>query len=379
MSAPIIYVTGTPINDNYVFTGKKYAISNGRPGLTGFINYRNNPNGRTWHPAYKYDQYHPNGTGYYIISNTRVQGGHATAGNEIPTFQVTGNTDNEIINLINRLPLDGFYTNIEDAKNSIINDPEYLQFDADLLKYAYYAPQFLKLNFDFGNLNCDIKKVGSAVDVYNFTSNFSGFTSNIGDDYFFDVNDNSSFYRKINTSPLGIYSGFESLECTGGEDFVIAVCVKLVDTINSQKILIINNDNWLLYNQSTNKFEFRSFSDIVTTTNPVSTTGVITHFHTIIFGRCINRNEIFIYVNDENNNSEYNVINSTTTFTTIFNNSNDFFIGDNFGGSGFYLGILQYWKDFELINTADSPPTMLNVSQPDFTTEIYNLYSSRWN
>jgi hypothetical protein len=45
MSAPITY-TDTPINDDYVFTGKKYAISNGRPGSTGFINYRNNPNSK---------------------------------------------------------------------------------------------------------------------------------------------------------------------------------------------------------------------------------------------------------------------------------------------------------------------------------------------
>jgi hypothetical protein len=50
-----------------------------------------------------------------------------------------------------------FYTNIAIAKESIIDDPESLHFDADLSKYNYYAPQFCLLNFDAGNLNCNYK------------------------------------------------------------------------------------------------------------------------------------------------------------------------------------------------------------------------------
>jgi hypothetical protein len=374
MSAPITY-TSTPINDDYVFTGKKYAISNGRPGSTGFINYRNNPNSKTWYPAYNYDQYHPDGTGYYIISNTRVQGGHATAGNEIPTFQVTGNTDNEILHLINRLQnRTTFYTNIEAAKESIIDDPESLHFDAALSKYAYYAPQFLKLNFDFGNLNCDIKKAGSAGEVYNFTSNLSGYLTDIADDYLFDANDNSSFYRKIESGvqvPLTIISGLTSVACSDTEDFVIAVCVKLETASNTQILEISNPFCILSFNSSTNKFEFSSRGDIVTTTNPVSNL----NFHTIIFGRDVTNDKIFIYVNDEVNNLQSNTLTAVSNFEPLTFDG-DFFIGDGANNSPFYLGILQYWKGIGLVD-ADNL-TMSDVSQPDFTAEIYAQHFDRW-
>jgi hypothetical protein len=380
MSAPITY-TDTPINDDYVFTGKKYAISNGRPGSTGFINYRNNPNSKTWHPAYNYDQYHPNGTGYYIISNTRVQGGHATAGNEIPTFQVTGNTDNEILHLINRLQnRTTFYTNIEAAKNSIIADSESLHFDAALSKYAYYAPQFLKLNFDFGNLNCDIKTVGSIGNVYNFTSNLSGYLTDIADDYLFDANDNSSFYRQIGSGvrvPLTIISGLTSVACSATEDFVIAVCVKLENTSNDIQILEISNPACILtFNFSIGKFVFSYRGSTVTTSNPVSSTNA---FHTIIFGRKVStpNDEIFIYVNDDTiNNPQYTTTTSTTNSQSLTFDG-DFFIGNNSNTPPFYLGILQYWKGTGLVDTTTQ--SMLGVSQPDFTNEIYNLYTSRWN
>ena len=379
MSAPITY-TSTPINDDYVFTSKKYAISNGRPGSTGFINYRNNPNSKTWYPAYNYDQYHPNGTGYYIISNTRVQGGHATAGNEIPTFHVTGNTDNAILHLINRLPNRGsnFYTSIETAKEAIINDSESLHFDAALSKYAYYAPQFLKLNFDFGNLNCDIKKAGSAGDVYNFTSNLSGYLRGIADDYLFDANDNSSFYRRIDDGvqvPLTISSGLASVACSATEDFVIAVCVKLENTNNDIQILEISNPFCILsFNSSTNRFEFSSRGDIVTTSSPISNL----NFHTIIFGRDVTNNKIFIYVNDDTNNLQSNISTPSSTFQSL-TFSSDFFIGKGSNARPFYLGVLQYWKGTGLVDASDvNNLTMSDVSQSNFTAEIYAQHFDRW-
>jgi hypothetical protein len=377
MSAPITY-TSTPINDDYVFTGKKYAISNGRPGSTGFINYRNNPNSKTWYPAFNYDQYHPNGTGYYVISNTRVQGGHATAGNELPTFHVTGNTDNAILHLINRLPNRGsnFYTSIETAKEAIINDSESLHFDAALSKYAYYAPQFLKLNFDFGNLNCDIKLAGRAGEIHNFTSNLSGYLTNIADDYLFDANDNSSFYRGIESGvrvPLTISSGLSSVACSVTEDFVIAICVKLKDISANTQILEISNPNCIL-SYSSGQFTFSSGGDTVTHTTALGLDPTI-NFHTVIFGRGVANNEIFIYVNDSNNNNQYNTSTANSSFLSL--TFNDFFIGDNSNSFPFYLGILQYWKGIDLVDT--TTPTMPGVSQPDFTTEIYNLYTSRWN
>jgi hypothetical protein len=377
MSAPITY-TSTPINDDYVFTGKKYAISNGRPGSTGFINYRNNPNSKTWYPAYNYDQYHPNGTGYYIISNTRVQGGHAIVGNEIPTFQVTGNTNTAILHLINRLQnRTTFYTNVEAAKSSIIADPESLQFDAALSKYAYYAPQHLKLNFDFGNLNCDIKSAGGAGQIHNFTSNLSGYLSDVADDYLFNANDNSSFYRQINSGdqvPLTISSGIASVECSPTEDFVIAICVKLGDISANTQILEINNPNCIL-SYSSGQFIFSSRGDTVTHTTALGLDPT-SIFHTVIFGRDVANNKIFIYVNDSNDNNQYNTSTPNSSFSSLtFNN---FFIGDGTNNFPFYLGILQYWKGTTgLVDT--TTPTMPGVSQPDFTTEIYNLYTSRWN
>jgi hypothetical protein len=377
MSTPITY-TSTPINDDYVFTSKKYAISNGRPGSTGFINYRNNPNSKTWYPAYNYDQYHPNGTGYYIISNTRVQGGHALAGSEIPTFQVTGNTNTAILHLINRLQnRTTFYTNVEAAKSSIIADPESLQFDAALSKYAYYAPQHLKLNFDFGNLNCDIKSAGGAGQIHNFTSNLSGYLNNIADDYLFDANDNSSFYRQITNNlqvPLTISSGIASVECSATEDFVIAICVKLGDISANTQILEISDPNCIL-SYSSGQFIFSSRGDTVTHSTALGLDPTI-NFHTVIFGRDVANNEIFIYVNDSNNNNQYNTSTPNSSFSSLTFN-NDFFIGDGANNFPFYLGILQYWKGTGLVDT--TTPTMPGVSQPDFTTEIYNLYTSRWN
>ena len=87
-------------------------------------------------------------------------------------------------------------------------------------------------------------------------------------------------------------------------------------------------------------------------------------------------NEIFIYVNDSNNNNQYNTSTPNSSFSSLTFN-NDFFIGDGSNSFPFYLGILQYWKGTGLVDT--TTPTMPGVSQPDFTTEIYNLYTSRWN
>jgi hypothetical protein len=253
-----------------------------------------------------------------------------------------------------------------------------LQFDAALSKYAYYAPQHLKLNFDFGNLNCDIKKVGSAGNVYNFTSNLSGYLTDIADDYLFNANDNSSFYRKIESGvqvPLTISSGLASVACSSTEDFVIAVCVKLESVSNDTQILEISNPSCILsFNSSTGRFEFSSRGDIVTTSNTASPL----NFNTIIFGRDVVNNKIFIYTNDDANNLQSNTSTPSSTFQSLTFNS-DFFIGKGSNSQPFYLGVLQYWKGTGLVDASDANNlTMSGVSQSDFTAEIYAQHFDRW-
>jgi hypothetical protein len=370
MSTPITY-TSTPINDDYVFTGKKYAISNGRPGSTGFINYRNNPNSKTWYPAYNYDQYHPNGTGYYIISNTRVQGGHATAGNEIPTFQVTGNTEAAILHLINRLQnRTTFYTDINTAREAIINDPESLHFDAALSKYAYYAPQHLKLNFDFGNLNCDYKSDGVADRIYNFSSNFSGyFAKGLGGGDWVDGNDNSSFYRQVPPfTSVGLVSasGLGTVTANTNDDFLVAMSVNIPNPSGS--IIIFQTTNIVIRYDGSNNIRIESSGDIAQAYFPTGS------FNTVMAGRDRTAGILFIYVYDDNGASYSDNVTDNSAPALPFTSTS---IGDPGNGGEFYIGILQYWKGTGLVDI--TTPTMSGVSQPDFTTEIYNLYTSRWN
>jgi hypothetical protein len=378
MSTPIKYAS-TPLNDNYVFTAKKYAISNGRPDFNGFVSYRNHPNG-PWYPAYNYDQYHPNGTGYYIISNTRVQGGHATAGNEIPTFQVTGNTDAAILHLINRLQnRTTFYTNIDTAREAIINDPESLQFDAALSKYAYYAPQHLKLNFDFGNLNCDYKSDGGADRIYNFSSNFSGyFAAGLGGGSWVDGNDNSSFYRQVPSfTAVGLTSasGLGTVTGNTNDDFLVAMSVN-IPTPPGGPIIIFQTTNIVIrYDGSTN-IRIESSGDIAQASFPIGS------FNTVMAGRDSTLGKFFIYVYDNTGTSYSDEVTDNSQPALPFTTTR---IGDTGNVGEFYIGILQYWKNSVplLIGLSSNiiESKMKDVSQFEdiFAPQIYNLYSSRWN
>lgn len=382
MSAPITYAS-TAINDDYVFTAKKYAISNGRPGSTGFINYRNNPNSKTWHPAYNYDQYHPNGTGYYIISNTRVQGGHATASNEIPTFQVTGNTNEEILHLINRLQnRTSFYTNVNVAKNSIITDNESLQFDADLSKYAYYAPQHLKLNFDFGNLNCDTKQ-NTADNIYNFSSNFSGyFTTGLTSGNRVDANDNSSYFRIVpaNTKvDLTSVSGLGTVTGSTNDDFLVAMSINIPGAPSGLiKIFEINQPLGggivISYDPGSGNIQIESAGvDVAQASFQIGS------FNTVMAGRDRTAGRLFIYVYDSTGTPYSNEVADNSPPALPFTTCR---IGNTGNPNFFYIGILQYWKGNPLLIGVEQTITeseMKNVSQSDFAIQIYNLYSSRWN
>jgi hypothetical protein len=88
-------------------------------------------------------------------------------------------------------------------------------------------------------------------------------------------------------------------------------------------------------------------------------------------------NKIFIYTNDNANNLQSNISTPSSTFQSLtFNN---FFIGDGANNFPFYLGILQYWKGTGLVDASDvNNLTMSDVSQSNFTAEIYAQHFDRW-
>jgi hypothetical protein len=372
MSTPITYTT-LPITEDYAYTLKKYAISTGRPTTAGYTNYRDNPNSKTWYPAFIYNQYHPNGTGYYVISNTRVQGGHATAGNEIPTFHVTGNTDTAILHLINRLPNRGsnFYTDVRNAKTSIINDPESLHFDADLSKYNYYAPQYCILNFDVGNLNCAIKSDDTT--LRNLTSIADASFGNVTIGGLNDSNDNASYYHIMEFTNESLINTANPTNFAINEiDYLVAMRIRIPDLPNNMQILTDQNSNFSLdfFNANSLRLQSNNTSVVVNTTT--------TDFITIIFGRDVTNSTIFLYVNDTISGTPQVVADTHTANTVRFGNmilgstSNS---GDP--NSNFFIGALQVWVGEEIINYSSG--TMSGVGQSDFFNQIHTMYASRWS
>jgi hypothetical protein len=371
MSAPITY-TSTAIKDDYVFTSKKYAISNGRPGSTGFINYRSRPNSKTWYPAYNYDQYHPNGTGYYIISNTRVQGGHATAGNEIPTFQVTGNTDAAILHLINRLQnRTSFYTNIAIAKEVIINDTESLHFDADLAKYNYYAPQFCLLNFDAGNLNCNYKSGDNK--LRNLTDVAVATLPDVGSDGFLiSLSDNASFYRimQYEESLLSVTSGSGNLQLSNTVEYLVAMRIK-IPTLPTGSMEILSTD----FTPPSNPDFTLSYVNgiglrLESNGTVISISNVTTNFMTIIFGRTA---ELFLHTNDPTNGAQL----ATNSYTPNSVRFDELKLASQSNPDLLFIGALQVWGG--ALGIDFNAGTMSGVGQSDFFNQIHTMYAGRWS
>jgi hypothetical protein len=368
MSTPITYTTSQVLED-YAYTLKKYAISTGRPTTAGYTNYRDNPNSKTWYPAFIYNQYHPNGTGYYVISNNGAQGGHATAGNEIPTFHVTGNTDTAILHLINRLPNRGsnFYTSIDTAKAAIISDKETLHFDADLSKYNYYAPQFCLLNFDAGNLNCNYKS--SDKDLRNLTNNavasLNGVSSNPGS---LNVStDNASFYFDVDdsiASTISVTAGASSLDIDTADEYLVAMRVRFPVVFNGEILSVGGTRISLTYDGSNLILQTEG-----TNTN-ININIVTTNFATIIFGRATDGTK-FLYVNDSNSE----LSNTSSGGTAISIPFSDLKLGLLGNTGNFYIGALQVWSGTGI----DNAGVMSGVGQPDFFNQIHTMYAGRWS
>ena len=368
MSTPITYTT-TGITQDYAYTLKKYAISTGRPTTAGYTNYRSNPNGNTWYSAYRYSQYHPNGTGYYVISNNRVQGGTATAGNEIPTFHVTGSTDAAILNLINRLPNRGsnFYTSIDTAKAAIVSDPESLHFDADLSKYNYYAPQFCLLNFDAGNLNCNYKS--SDNDLRNLTkvavASLNNVSSNPGS---LNVStDNASFYFDVDNgiaSTITVTSGASSLDIGTADEYLVAMRIRIPVGFNGEILSVGGTRISLTYNGSNLNLQTDGTNTVI------NISIVTTNFATIIFGRATDGTK-FLYVNDSNSE----LSNTSSGGTAVSIPFSDLKLGLLGNTGNFYIGALQVWSGTGI----DDAGIMSGVGQSNSFNQIHTMYAGRWS
>jgi hypothetical protein len=369
MSAPITY-TSTQITEDYAYTLKKYAISTGRPTTAGYTNYRSNPNSKTWYSAYRYSQYHPNGTGYYVISNNRVQGGTATAGNEIPTFHVTGSTDTAILHLINRLPNRGsnFYTNVAIAKAAIISDTESLHFDADLSKYNYYAPQFCLLNFDAGNLNCNYKSGDK--DLRNLTNIAVATLPEAGVGVLNMANDNSSLYLNAEASTqsvINVSSGSSSLDVVGTVDYLVAMRIRIPATPSgTMEILKDTNSNFALSYNGSNLI-LQADNTSVTININISTT----NFATIIFGRDTTSSTLFLHITDSTNTQDNT--NTYSTPTTV--RFSQLQLASSLNIDDFYIGALQVWSGTGINYTG----VMSGVGQSDFFNQIHTMYAGRWS
>ena len=370
MSAPITYTT-TTISEDYAYTLKKYAIGNGRPTAAGYTNYRSNPNSKTWYSAYGYSQYHPNGTGYYVISNNRVQGGHATASNEIPTFHVTGSTDAAILHLINRLPNRGsnFYTNVAIAKEAIINDSESLHFDADLSKYNYYAPQFCLLNFDAGNLNCNYKSGDD--NLRNLTDVAVATLPDVGDNGFLiSPSDNASFYRRIGNeeSIINVTSGSGNLQLSNTVEYLVAMRIKIPSLpAGSMEILSAGTGLGIQFTLSyVNGTGLRLESN----STVISISNVTTDFMTIIFGRTA---ELFLHTNDATNGAQL----ATNSYTPNSVGFDELKLASQSNPDFLFIGALQVWGGALGIDfNADK---VSGVGQSDFLNQIHTMYADRWS
>lgn len=369
MSAPITYTT-TTISEDYAYTLKKYTIGNGRPTAAGYTNYRSNPNSKTWYSAYRYSQYHPNGTGYYVISNNRVQGGTATAGNEIPTFHVTGSTDAAILHLINRLPNRGsnFYTNVAIAKEAIINDSESLHFDADLSKYNYYAPQFCLLNFDAGNLNCNYKSGDD--NLRNLTDVAVATLPDVGDNGFLiSPSDNASFYRRIGNeeSIINVTSGSGNLQLSNTVEYLVAMRIK-IPSLPAGSMVILTTDT--LIPEFTLSYVNGTGLRLESNGTVISIGTVTTDFMTIIFGRTA---ELFLHTHDATNGAQL----ATNSYTPNSVGFDGLKLASQSNTDYLFIGALQVWGGALGIDfNADK---VSGVGQSDFLNQIHTMYAGRWS
>lgn len=149
----------------------------------GNIDYSVNPGGYNWYPSNQ-QAIDPDGT-FIVISDT-IKDGITPAGLPyVATWHVaSGTTSADAAALYNRLPFttnSAPVSNYDDARRAIkISDPDALMYETNFTasEFNYPNPQELNFNYDFGNLNCDIRH-SIENRVWNISPKSSGFL-NVG-------------------------------------------------------------------------------------------------------------------------------------------------------------------------------------------------------
>jgi hypothetical protein len=335
---PMAINNGSSTSENYSYTHGKYSY-----GYYDETDFSQMPEGLTWVPSYNYDQFHSPASGYFIISTTMTELGAGVYLYNAPTFHVTGNTSQEILHVINQLhsirtsmpP----YANRDAAIRSVLLQLKYNQFDADLSNYKYTMFATCKLNFDFGNLNCDVREtnldsayslivdadgtnryyLGSAIGNITYDKMLSGAYSAYR---IFDPNE--SLTLGANLVPLS------DLNSNLNESFMFGLRIK-ISTPSALVDIITADSNNLKLQADPSVVRFILGGDQVTIT------GRFNDWITLIFGRDINNN---IFIRDGFNTQ---TASTNGLVNAIFDNG--FSFGNISGASATVnVGAFQYWK-----------------------------------
>lgn len=338
---PIAINNGTQPDGTISHTWGKYSY-----GYFDKANFGADPGGLSWKASYDHTAFGANK--YFIISDSYTEGiGLAT--DTIPSFHVTGNTDNEIFYMIKRLhsikAQNPIINDVIEAKNYLIGNG-YNHFDADLLNYEYYGNDYLIFNFDMGNLNCDIKET-NLNKCYNLVVPATGVEPT---EYFqatgtitsqFVSANKASHYRRFSIGTTmqlqgsGSLNGFNS---TPGQPFMMAFRV--------QANLPATGSNNIMSTGSTTKLRATSDNKLVFDFGGLSVeipyNGV--DWKTVLIGRD-SSNQIFI---TDGTNSQAAAAPPATemTFDTAFT------IGGIPSTGLINLGSFQYWKNWDDLNTS---------------------------
>ena len=336
---PIAINNGSQPDGTISHTWGKYSY-----GYFDKTNFGANPGGLSWKASYDANAFGANK--YFIISDSYTEG-IGLAPDTIPSFHVTGNTNNEILYMVKRL-------HSVKAQNPIINSAQeamvyliangYNQFDADLSNYEYYGNDYMPFNFDFGNLNCDTKET-NLVKLYNLVVPASGaepteYFQATGTITSQTINANkATHYRRFNVGSFVELQGAGSLgafNSTPGQPFMLAFRVQASLPASGANDIMSTSTNIKLSVSSANKFIF-TFGAVSV---EIPYNGV--DWETVIIGRNAS-NQIFI--TDGTNSQTIGAPVLEMTFDSAFK------LGGISATGLINLATFQYWKNWDDLDT----------------------------
>lgn len=356
---PIIPMTingGTHPTGDYSHSWGKFTY-----GYTNKANFATGPGGLTWVSSLDATAFAP--TGYFVVSDTVTEDG--ALGDPVPTFHVTGGTDQQILYLIQRVKsireVNTNFPNVVEAKKFVVSQAGLNHFDADLTNYRYWNQGTLKLNFDFGNLNCDVKEA-NASQIYNLVvpsdavigETFEAFGSI--DSNFASANKASHFRRFATNSTYFSLQGINlsALNSNTGDSFLFAIRMRPTFPVSgSLKIL-----------QTVGNISFEADSSagykVLVSGIPSATVGIPlganNTWTTIIFGK---DNSGTMFISDGTNSATASAPGAQITFDSGFQAGNLSTVG-----GGVSIGSLQYWMgvddslDVDAITTVEEQQTL---------------------